>query len=176
MPLDSGGKIRKRKAQTSEGETRATLDVKKSLETEQGLQIEHQSATWSAPLPPPAALAQYEEILPGSAQKIFVSFEERGNTRQQLEINEQRQEAKMQELTHDSFVSGQKYGWQISLVRPLQKGLFLPPALFANAHLLLNKQSKHSALLPSWEQKLPFFARGLKLCKTLTCVYCGRLD
>ena len=116
MPLDSGGKIRKRKAQTSEGETRATLDVKKSLETEQGLQIEHQSATWSAPLPPPAALAQYEEILPGSAQKIFASFEERGNTRQQLEINEQRQEAKMQELTHDSFVSGQKYGWQISLV------------------------------------------------------------
>ena len=101
MPLDSGKKIRKRKAQTSEGETRATLDVKKSLETEQGLQIEHQSATWSAPLPPPAALAQYEEILPGSAQKIFVSFEERGNTRQQLEINES---SKMQE----AFVSGQK--------------------------------------------------------------------
>ena len=24
-------------------------------------------------------------------------------------------------------------------MRPLQKGLFLPPALFANAHLLLNK-------------------------------------
>ena len=24
-------------------------------------------------------------------------------------------------------------------LRPLQKGLFLPPALFANAHLLLNK-------------------------------------
>ena len=23
--------------------------------------------------------------------------------------------------------------------RPLQKGIFLPPALFANAHLLLNK-------------------------------------
>ena len=23
------------------------------------------------------------------------------------------------------------------------------------------------ALLPSWEQKSPFFARGLKLCKTL---------
>ena len=25
------------------------------------------------------------------------------------------------------------------LLRPLQKGIFLPPALFANAHLLLNK-------------------------------------
>ena len=25
----------------------------------------------------------------------------------------------------------------------------------------------NSALLPSWEQKYPFFARGLRLCKTL---------
>ena len=25
----------------------------------------------------------------------------------------------------------------------------------------------NSALLPSWEQKNPFFARGLKLCKTI---------
>ena len=25
------------------------------------------------------------------------------------------------------------------MMRPLQKGIFLPPALFANAHLLLNK-------------------------------------
>ena len=48
-------------------------------------------------------------------------------------------------------------------MRPLQKGLFLPPALFANAHLLLNTLP----LLPSWEQKSPFFAHGLKLCKTL---------
>ena len=28
---------------------------------------------------------------------------------------------------------------KIAFLRPLQKGLFLPPALFANAHLLLNK-------------------------------------
>ena len=27
----------------------------------------------------------------------------------------------------------------INHIRPLQKGIFLPPALFANAHLLLNK-------------------------------------
>ena len=27
----------------------------------------------------------------------------------------------------------------LDILRPLQKGLFLPPALFANAHLLLNK-------------------------------------
>ena len=26
-----------------------------------------------------------------------------------------------------------------SYLRPLQKGFFLPPALFANAHLLLNE-------------------------------------
>ena len=39
------------------------------------------------------------------------------------------------------------------ILRPLQKGIFLPPALFANAHLLLNTLP----LLPSWEQKYPFF-------------------
>ena len=27
----------------------------------------------------------------------------------------------------------------LKIMRPLQKGIFLPPALFANAHLLLNK-------------------------------------
>ena len=27
----------------------------------------------------------------------------------------------------------------VGVMRPLQKGLFLPPALFANTHLLLNK-------------------------------------
>ena len=31
-------------------------------------------------------------------------------------------------------------GWlTFDKLRPLQKGIFLPPALFANAHLLLNK-------------------------------------
>ena len=48
----------------------------------------------------------------------------------------------------------------------MQKGIFLPPALFTNAHLLLNTLP----LLPSWEQKSPFFACGLKLCKTLTLI------
>ena len=32
-----------------------------------------------------------------------------------------------------------EYKASISDKRPLQKGIFLPPALFANAHLLLNK-------------------------------------
>ena len=51
----------------------------------------------------------------------------------------------------------------VMFMRPLQKGIFLPPALLANAHLLVI----NSALPPSWEQKYPFFARGLKLCKNL---------
>ena len=49
-------------------------------------------------------------------------------------------------------------------LRPLQKGIFLPPALFANAHLLLNKL-RFAAELKN--KNLRFFARGLKLCKTL---------
>ena len=51
----------------------------------------------------------------------------------------------------------------IAKMRPLQKGLFLPPALFANAHLLLNKLRFAASL----KTNTPFFARGLKLCKTL---------
>ena len=31
------------------------------------------------------------------------------------------------------------------------------------------------ALLPSWEQKSPFFASGLKLCKTLILMLLGNI-
>ena len=57
-------------------------------------------------------------------------------------------------------------------VRPLQKGLFLPPALFANAHLLLNKL-RFAAELKN--KNIRFFARGLKLCKTLNQRNCQSL-
>ena len=49
-------------------------------------------------------------------------------------------------------------------MRPLQKGLFLPLALLANAHLYLNKL-RFAAELKN--KNVRFFARGLKLCKTL---------
>ena len=42
----------------------------------------------------------------------------------------------------------------------------MPPALFANAHLLLNTLP----LLLSLRTNTPFFARGLKLCKTLRLI------
>ena len=42
-------------------------------------------------------------------------------------------------------------------MRPLQKGIFLPPALFANAHLLLNTLP----LLLELKNKHAVFANGL---------------
>ena len=59
--------------------------------------------------------------------------------------------------------------WNIYM-RPLQKGIFLPPALFANAHLLLNKLRFAASLK---NKNLRFFARGLKLCKTLYMFFLG---
>ena len=52
--------------------------------------------------------------------------------------------------------------------RPLSKGIFLPPALFANAHLLLNKL-RFAAELKN--KNIRFFAHGLKLCKTLRSIF-----
>jgi uncharacterized membrane protein len=37
--------------------------------------IEHTQSSWSAPLPEPATLQAYEQILPGSAERIFRSME-----------------------------------------------------------------------------------------------------
>ena len=50
-------------------------------------------------------------------------------------------------------------------MRPLQKGSFRP-SIAAYSQMLIYYLI-NCALLPSWEQKYPFFARGLKLCKTL---------
>ena len=61
--------------------------------------------------------------MPGSAQIIFNAFEKQNTHRLEIETSEHRQEAKIQEhdakmneMTHLSFVSGQKYGLIVSCV------------------------------------------------------------
>lgn len=41
-------------------------------------------AGWSAPLPPPSILRDYEDILPGSAERVFAQFEEEAQQRRDL--------------------------------------------------------------------------------------------
>ena len=43
------------------------------------------AAAWSAPIPPPVALQQYEEILPGSADRILKMAEDQAGHRIELE-------------------------------------------------------------------------------------------
>ena len=48
-------------------------------------------------------------------------------------------------------------------MRPLQKGSFCPQ----RCSQMLIYYLINCALLPSWEQKIALFARGLNLCKTI---------
>ncbi|WP_162244568.1 DUF2335 domain-containing protein [Afipia sp. Root123D2] len=43
------------------------------------------SAGWSGPLPPPAALDEFNRIVPGGAERIFNQFEAEGAHRRELE-------------------------------------------------------------------------------------------
>ena len=52
-------------------------------------------------------------------------------------------------------------------MRPLQKGSFC----LQRCSQMLIYYFINCALLPSWEQKIALFARGLKLCKTLIHIY-----
>lgn len=42
-------------------------------------------ATWSGPLPPPSALAQYNDVVPNGAERIFAAWEEESLHRRKLE-------------------------------------------------------------------------------------------
>ena len=70
----------------SESQPAARQDVPAS---ERGQSIEVVSATtttsWRAPLPPPAALQQYDDVLPGSAKVIFQRWETQSSHRMRME-------------------------------------------------------------------------------------------
>lgn len=48
-----------------------------------------QAAAWSGPLPPPAALERFDQIIPGGADRILKLAEEQQAHRQALEKSEQ---------------------------------------------------------------------------------------
>ena len=57
-------------------------------------------------------------------------------------------------------------------LRPLQKGIFLPPALFANAHLLLNKL-RFAAELKN--KNIRFLHVVSTLCKIIDLIFSKHL-
>ena len=56
-----------------------------ALERSQSVEIVSTTISWRGPLPPPAVLRQYDDVLPGSAERIMRTMEERANHRIQAE-------------------------------------------------------------------------------------------
>ena len=56
-----------------------------ALELGQSLELVATSTSWEGPLPPPAVLQQYEDVLPGSAKDIFQRSEKQSDHRMRME-------------------------------------------------------------------------------------------
>ena len=56
-----------------------------ALERSQSVEIVSTTTSWRGPLPPPAVLRQYDDVLPGSAERIMRMMEEQASHRFQAE-------------------------------------------------------------------------------------------
>ena len=87
---------------------------------------------YTGPLPHPAILKQYEEFIPGSAEKIFKIFEKQTRHRHFLE-------KKNLENSHNQIKTGQYLGFFICLASLISgticalQGAILPGSLFGTA-------------------------------------------
>ena len=63
----------------------AEIENRSDDSDEQEVRASIVSASWSAPLPPPAALEAYEKTLPGAADRIFRNAEAESEHRRRLE-------------------------------------------------------------------------------------------
>lgn len=50
----------------------------------------HQSQMWKAPLPPPSVLSDFDNVVPGAAERIINAWEAEGNHRRMMDWREQR--------------------------------------------------------------------------------------
>lgn len=60
-------------------------DVLSEEQAQMVMQAVHQRSEWSAPLPPPVILQEYEQILPGGAERVFAMTELEQKHRHQFE-------------------------------------------------------------------------------------------
>ena len=56
-----------------------------ALELSQSIEVVATATSWQGPLPPPAVLQQYEDVLPGSAKGIFQRWETQSDHRMRVE-------------------------------------------------------------------------------------------
>jgi uncharacterized membrane protein len=82
------------------------------------------SAAFSGPLPPPSLLAQYDEIVPGAAERIIKAFEAEVAHRHEMERSLVDAETKVYKSTITEIRTGQALAFVLSLFF-LAAGTFL---------------------------------------------------
>jgi uncharacterized membrane protein len=63
-----------------------TVEPKKPTSGDMQLKIQHQEQRFEGPIPPPAVLQGYEQILPGAAERILRMAEQQAAHRHSLEL------------------------------------------------------------------------------------------
>lgn len=82
----------RRNRPTAREQSPAKVDPEKISEALQAIppdqrqQMLAQFVSYQGPLPDPQSIVQYEQVLPGSAERIFANFENQSKHRQQLEV------------------------------------------------------------------------------------------
>ena len=71
---------------------------------------------WSAPLPPPAVLQQYETQVPGAAERVLAAFDEERRHRHKLELMEAEDDRQWLETAGKVAVRGQLCGFALALL------------------------------------------------------------
>jgi uncharacterized membrane protein len=79
------------------------------------------SAGWSGPLPPPAALDEFNRIVPGAAERIFAQFEAEGAHRRELELRQSK--FLVRDVHVGQFLAGLFAMGGLGCLRPSDPGL-----------------------------------------------------
>ena len=119
MQSQDGKQIEAKRSNSAVGESGVGAEAQISKESTADSARTHSiqvTAQWSAPLPPPEALARYNEIHPGSAKIIFALFEKETLHRQSIDLSEQSRKERADNMLQGSFTRGQNYGLALSLV------------------------------------------------------------
>lgn len=72
-------------------------------------------SAWSGPLPPPSLLGHYDEIIPGSAERILTMAEKEQSHRHELEMSELRENVKLAKGDHWQIFFGQIFAFVIAI-------------------------------------------------------------
>ena len=119
MQSQDGKQIKAKPSNSAVGESGVGAEAQISKATSADASRTHNiqvTAQWSAPLPPPEALARYDEIHPGSAKTIFALFEKETLHRQSIDLSEQSRKEQADNILQGAFTRGQNYGLVLSLV------------------------------------------------------------